>query len=99
LPIWCSIKPNPLEEAVREKTASIKGKLIAWRRDIHQHLELGDQETRTSDMVADHLRSLGLEVTSTDLIALPRPPAMASRARFSNSGINSFEGTRSNLKG
>src|SRR3954470_24240657 len=52
----------PLEEAVREKTASIEGKLIAWRRDIHQHPELGDQETRTSGIVAEHLRSLGLEV-------------------------------------
>jgi amidohydrolase len=51
-----------LEAAVREKTASIEGKLITWRRDIHQHPELGDQETRTSKLVADHLRSLGLEV-------------------------------------
>jgi amidohydrolase len=51
-----------LEAAVRDKTASIEGKLIGWRRDIHQHPELGDQETRTSGLVADHLRSLGLEV-------------------------------------
>src|SRR3954470_2598406 len=51
-----------LEKAVREKAASIEGKLIGWRRDIHQHPELGDQETRTSGIVADHLRSLGLEV-------------------------------------
>jgi amidohydrolase len=51
-----------LEAAVREKTSSIEGKLIAWRRDIHQHPELGDQETRTSGIVAEHLRSLGLEV-------------------------------------
>ena len=51
-----------LEAAVRDRTASIEGKLIGWRRDIHQHPELGDQETRTSGIVADHLRSLGLEV-------------------------------------
>ena len=37
-----------LEKAVRDKDSSIEGKLIAWRRDIHQHPELGDQETRTS---------------------------------------------------
>jgi hypothetical protein len=49
-----------LEVAVRERAASIEDKLIAWRRDIHQHPELGDQETRTSGIVADHLRSLGL---------------------------------------
>ena len=52
----------PLEAAVKEKSASIEGKLIAWRRDIHQHPELGDQETRTARLVAEHLRSLGLEV-------------------------------------
>jgi amidohydrolase len=51
-----------LEKVVRDKVASIEGKLIAWRQDIHQHPELGDQETRTSGVVADHLRSLGLEV-------------------------------------
>src|SRR3954463_15731845 len=51
-----------LEKAVRDKVSSIEGRLIDWRRDIHQHPELGDQETRTSGIVADHLRSLGLEV-------------------------------------
>ncbi len=30
-----------LEAKVRERAASIENKLIAWRRDIHQHPELG----------------------------------------------------------
>jgi amidohydrolase len=51
-----------LEAKVRERAASIESKLIAWRRDIHQHPELGDQENRTSHLVSEHLRSLGLEV-------------------------------------
>jgi len=51
-----------LEQKARERTASIETKLIAWRRDIHQHPELGDQELRTSRLVEDHLRRLGLEV-------------------------------------
>jgi amidohydrolase len=51
-----------LEAKVRERAASIEPKLIAWRRDIHQHPELGDQENRTSRLVSEHLRSLGLEV-------------------------------------
>ncbi len=39
-------------------------KLIAWRRDFHQHPELGFQEFRTAAIVAEHLQSLGLEVTT-----------------------------------
>jgi amidohydrolase len=36
--------------------------VVAWRRDIHQHPELGNRETRTAKLVADHLSSLGIEV-------------------------------------
>lgn len=36
--------------------------LVAIRRDIHAHPELGFQETRTSNLVARMLRSLGYEV-------------------------------------
>jgi amidohydrolase len=51
-----------LEEEIRKRCAAGEERLIAWRRDIHQHPELGDQEVRTSRIVADHLRGLGLEV-------------------------------------
>ncbi len=37
-------------------------KVVAWRRDFHQHPELSNQERRTAGVVAAHLRSLGLEV-------------------------------------
>jgi metal-dependent amidase/aminoacylase/carboxypeptidase family protein len=53
---------SELETRVRKSATAIEEKLVAWRRDIHQHPELGDQETRTSQLVADHLHSLGLEV-------------------------------------
>ena len=51
-----------LEAEVRKRSKAVEEKLIAWRRDIHQHPELGDQETRTAALVAKHLRGLGLEV-------------------------------------
>jgi amidohydrolase len=44
------------------RAAQVQPKVVAWRRDIHEHPELGNQEVRTAKLVADHLRSLGLEV-------------------------------------
>lgn len=41
---------------------AIESKCIQWRRDIHQHPELGNRETRTAALVVEHLRKLGLEV-------------------------------------
>jgi amidohydrolase len=51
-----------LEADVRTRAAAVEQKVIEWRRDIHEHPELADQETRTSKRVAEHLRSLGLAV-------------------------------------
>jgi amidohydrolase len=36
--------------------------LVATRRDLHEHPELGFQETRTSTLVADRLKGLGYQV-------------------------------------
>jgi amidohydrolase len=47
---------------VSQLADKIEPKLIAWRRDIHEHPELGNRETRTADLVAKHLQSLGIEV-------------------------------------
>jgi amidohydrolase len=41
---------------------AIEPRVVAWRRDFHQHPELGNREFRTAKIVADHLKSLGLDV-------------------------------------
>ena len=41
---------------------TLQPKVLAWRRDLHEHPELGNRETRTAALVADHLRALGLKV-------------------------------------
>lgn len=53
-----------LESQIRTRAAAVEKKTIGWREDIHQHPELGDVETRTSKLVADHLKSLGIETTT-----------------------------------
>lgn len=45
-----------------DKARSIEDLIIAWRRDIHMHPELGFEEVRTSRLVADTLRDMGIEV-------------------------------------
>lgn len=67
---------------------AVQPKVVAWRRDLHQHPELGNQETRTAGVVADHLRALGLEprtgIGPTGVVAVlkgARPgPRIALRA-------------------
>jgi len=39
--------------------------LVATRRDLHQHPELGFQETRTSTLVAERLQGLGYQVKTS----------------------------------
>jgi amidohydrolase len=48
--------------AIEAQAARVDAKVLAWRRDIHQFPELGNREFRTSKLVADHLKKLGLEV-------------------------------------
>ena len=46
---------------------AVDAKVTAWRRDIHQHPELGNRETRTAKLVAEHLRELGLDDVRTGI--------------------------------
>lgn len=53
---------NMLRTEVSRKALSIEQKVIAWRRDLHEHPELGNNEVRTAGIIAKHLQSLGIEV-------------------------------------
>lgn len=48
--------------AIRTEAEALSNELIGWRRDFHQHPELGFQEHRTAGIVADALVALGMEV-------------------------------------
>jgi amidohydrolase len=55
-------RQDALVERVAAETARIEPQVVAWRRDLHANPELGFAETRSAGVIADHLRSLGLEV-------------------------------------
>lgn len=40
----------------------IEAKVIEWRRHFHQYPELSNREVKTAAFIADHLKSLGIEV-------------------------------------
>jgi amidohydrolase len=77
-----------LSAEIDRLAGGVEPKVIAWRRDIHQHPELGNREVRTAKLVADHLQSLGLEVRTgvayTGVVAVLRGgkpgPVVALRA-------------------
>ena len=59
-PQLLSAQAAPIPVAIEASIRQIEPKLIDWRRDIHQHPELGNREFRTAKVIADHLTSLGL---------------------------------------
>jgi amidohydrolase len=54
--------PPAVHQELDRRADAVNARVIAWRRDFHQHPELGNREVRTSGIVAAELRRLGLEV-------------------------------------
>jgi len=65
MPTNPSPSASSLAPAIDQAAAAIEAAVIAWRRDLHQHPELGNREFRTAGVVADHLRTLGLDEVRT----------------------------------
>ena len=49
-------------DEINRRIEQLGPRVVAWRRDIHAHPELGNRETRTAALAAAHLRRLGMEV-------------------------------------
>ncbi len=71
-------------DSFKRAAEALQPRLVAWRRDFHMHPELGFEEVRTAGIVADHLRGLGLEVSTgigkTGVVAMIEPDAVAENA-------------------
>src|SRR6476660_9501529 len=67
-----------LTEEIHSRAVKLEDSTIAWRRDFHLHPELGNREFRTSKIIAEHLRSFGIEVKEgvgkTGVVGILRGP-------------------------
>jgi amidohydrolase len=76
-----------LSSTVEAGVQAVMPDVVAWRRDFHEHPELGNREFRTAGIIAAHLRELGMEVQTevahTGVIGILRGgdgPVVALRA-------------------
>ena len=60
-----AVRPTELVAALDAAAQAIESRVIAWRRDFHEHPELGNRETRTAAIVAEHLKGLGFDEVRT----------------------------------
>jgi len=62
LALCCQPGFAALPANVDQTIDAIMPDVVAWRRDFHEHPELGNREFRTAEIIANHLRDLGMEV-------------------------------------
>jgi amidohydrolase len=63
--VFCNAQSgSKLQSKVDQLAKEIEPKVIEWRRNIHQNPELSNREVKTAAKVAEHLKSLGIEVTT-----------------------------------
>nr|WP_251795747.1 MULTISPECIES: amidohydrolase [unclassified Arenibacter] len=59
--VWC-VNSVAQKYNFEKEYKDIEPKLLDWRRDFHQNPELSNREFKTAEKIADHLKSLGIEV-------------------------------------
>lgn len=58
-----SAQVNPkLQAKIDSQAKEMESKVIEWRRHIHQYPELSNREIKTAAYVAEHLKSLGIDI-------------------------------------
>lgn len=62
IPLASFAQPENVRQKMLMAADKLETKIVEWRRDIHQHPELGNYEVRTAGIIAKHLGSLGIEV-------------------------------------
>ena len=58
---------SSLTAQIDSAAQALQAQIVDWRRDFHQHPELGNREFRTSAIVAAHLRKLGFDEVRTEV--------------------------------
>jgi amidohydrolase len=61
------VTASSLSSQIDTAAAAIESRVIAWRRDLHQHPELGNREFRTADIVRAHLQQLEFDEVRTQV--------------------------------
>jgi len=54
--------PDNINDKIDRMADQLERQVIEWRRDFHENPELSNREFRTAEKVANHLRSLGIDV-------------------------------------
>ena len=54
-----------LATEIDRAAAAVEAQVVAWRRDLHEHPELGNREFRTAEIVRARLVALGLDEVRT----------------------------------
>jgi len=62
MPEKVQLENDNLKATIDKMADQLEEKVIQWRRHLHENPELSNREFKTAEMVAKHLRSLGMEV-------------------------------------
>jgi amidohydrolase len=69
-----AVSAQTQDSGATKELQRLQPRIIEWRRDLHEHPELGTHEVRTAKLVAGQLRALGLQprtgIAQTGVVAV-----------------------------